>query len=157
MKERRFGIGGGLAPLHAVPSLDVEEVLEGRVWEKAALQDAQEQALRDGLEFLDKVEKGHDIIREVATQGRMTPDVVALSAYEYTRNALRSQGLPQQLGFDERHELIKKSQRVLRAILESKTAAKKLNTEDLEAARMLFESLAELSHRSLRSPARSTW
>jgi len=149
MRELRFGIGGGPAPLHAVPSLDVEEVLEGRVWERAALQLTQKQALQDALEFLCKVDKGHQIIQEAATNGRMTPDVAALSAYEYASKALRSQGLRHQLGFHERRELIKTSSKVLRAILRGKAATRKLKAEEVETARKLFEALAELSYVSL--------
>jgi hypothetical protein len=151
MNEQRFGIGGGPSPLQDVPSLDVEEVLEQRRWETQELPQPEIDALKQALQFLQRVAEGHELVRRLAIDGIMRPDVSALSAYEYARKALGAQCLLGGLGFSERQQLIERSREVLAAVVGGRERAENLDKEDVEAARALFEALADLSFRSLVS------
>jgi hypothetical protein len=128
--------------LYVVPALDIEEILDKRLWEKSPLTQRQRADLEEGIEFLDLVLRGRSMAEKTATQGVVSGDLAAIQAYNQVSRAYRR--YPTQTNQDLQ-ETIHESQLLLREILDHSGQALDLDEEGIETARGLFFLLATMS------------
>jgi hypothetical protein len=134
----------GSSPLMALPSLDVEELLDDRVWERGALDESDRMLLDKAIQFLGKVLAGHAIVRDTATGGDITPDVVAIDAYQHTKEALSAPLVELAPDFERREQLARTTKEVLERILSNR--AGEVPQSDFELAKKFFEALTVFSY-----------
>jgi hypothetical protein len=147
-------LGAASSPLQPVPALGIEELLDERGWERRPLAATERRLLQKALEFLQRVEAGIAILCEAAASGTITPDVVSLDAYEYTRHALENSSWLGASSFELRQAVIEQARLAVQALLAGGEAVDRLPEESIQIAGRLFGQLADYSYsRGLATPA----
>ncbi len=145
MSDILLALGAASSPIQPVPALDIEELLDNRPWNTRPLAGNEVDLLRSAEEFLEKARKGLEIVKQTATTGTITLDVVSLDAYEYTRNALENAFPCPSSTLEETREVINRAFRAVQAILlDNERDA--VPERDAELALQLFGALAHYSY-----------
>ena len=125
----------------AVPALDIEEILQKRLWKDGPLTEQQRSDLKEGAEFLDLVLQGRDMAEKSGTQGVVSGNLAALKAYSLVSRAYRRHP---RAADQEFQETIHDTQKLLREIVEE-GADVEADDKELKVASDLFYSLAATS------------
>ena len=125
----------------AVPALDIEEILQKRLWKDGPLTEQQRGDLKEGAEFLDLVLQGRDMAKKSGTQGVVSGNLAALRAYNLVNRAYRRHP---RAADQEFQETIHDTQKLLRDIAEEGGDAE-ADDEEVKVACDLFYSLAAMS------------
>jgi cytidylate kinase len=126
----------------AVPALDIEEILQKRLWREGPLTEQQRGDLKEGARFLDLVLQGRDMAEKSGTQGVASGNLAALKAYSLLSRAYRRHS---QAADQEFKETIHDTQKLLREIAEEEGGDVEADDEEVKVACDLFYSLAAMS------------
>jgi hypothetical protein len=128
--------------LQIVPALDIEEILQKRLWEKGRLTERQRADLEEGVEFLELVLRGRAIAEKTVTEGVVSGDLAAIQAYNWVSRTYRRYPVKTDQDFQE---TLRKSRTLLHKILKCNGQAIDVDEKDIEATRNLFFLLATMS------------
>jgi hypothetical protein len=125
----------------AVPALDIEEILQKRLWREGPLTEQQRGDLKEGAEFLDLVLRGRDMAEKSRSQGVVSGNLAALKAYSLVSRAYRKHS---RAADQEFQETIHGTQKLLLEIVEEDGDVE-ADDEEVKVACDLFYSLAAMS------------
>jgi hypothetical protein len=128
--------------MQVVPALDIEEILQKRLWEKGTLTEQQRADLEEGVKFLDLVLRGRDIAEKTVTHQVVTGDVAAIKAYNLVSRAYRRYLVEAD---QDLQETIRESKELLTKIAKHSDQLADLDEKDIEVTRNLFFLLATMS------------